>query len=1205
MRPRIAAFLVVAALLLVAFIPAVSAQPGRSENRPVPTRPEPIKGAQRAAAEELAPPEELMPTGDPIRAERHPDLRLERHTEPERLTPDQAALALDAPFAAASTGSESEPNNTPAQADLIAVGDVFDGVINPAGDVDYFKFTVSAGDILRFTNPYIDGSQADTILYLYGTDGTTELAYNGWMWNADAEIVYLFPGAGTYFIGVEDYNGGGPDNNYQLSVIDEGAADTTVVRASVDGLGQRSNRSSFDPALTPDGRYIAFVSYGDNLVTGDWNESSDIFVRDTQTNTIERVSVSTGGDEANSNSYEPAISADGRYVAFYSSADNLVPGDANGTYADIFVHDRQTGTTTLVSRHSDGTQGNYDSYDPSISADGQFVAFHSYADNLVDDDANGIWGDIFVRDLIAGTTILVSRHSDGTQGNYGSHQSSISADGQFVAFVSYADNLVDDDVNGYADIFVWDATSGTTSLISRHSDGTEGNRSSYEPTISGNGQFIAFSSYADNLIDNDDNGDYPDVFVRDLGSGTTTLVSRHTDGTQANFESYGPAISGSGQFIAFFSYADNLIDVDTNGTISDVFMHDLDTGETTLVSQSATGVQGNWYSEELALGGDESAIAFASGASNLVPFDTYTFDVFVRFTNAMLHAVSGRVTDTADNGLGWMRVRDSSGAEVYTDDNGNYVLMRLLPGEHGVLAWNDWYAYLFPETPIPVNLPPSTTGVDIVGTENPVIEQWFTPAADAYVDQATKTANYGTKTYLRVKNAAADMNSYLRFNVTGLSCPYVNSAYLQLFARDPGPDGGMVYSTSNNWTETGINWNNAPVFGDQQGGFYGVADEDYNWAWVGNVGGNGAYSYVVRNNSSDLVQYDSREAANDPFLYVAHVERPEAMPDARYGRSRSTGLAPLTVQFQDDSSGCPTEWEWDFGDGATSNLRNPSHTYTVPGYYPVSLTVTNSKGVDRKTYWIEVIPPVDVFDISPTGSGTVKGIAFTNADILRYVKSTNTWTMVYDGSVRGTPKNIGAFAWDGDDLLMTFSANQVIAGLGTATPFDVVRFTPNNPGVFPLGPGNFSWEFQGKPKGLTTSAEYIDAYDAPWGSGNEQLISTIGIAAVGPGGSIKAQDEDVLTWLPWDGTWSDSLLLDGSAVQGLGVEDVNGFWYDTWTDDLYITILGSFNLGGVTGNGKSIVRLNWADGAYKPYLVQWLAPGATFPSNIDAIDLAR
>jgi hypothetical protein len=226
--------------------------------------------------------------------------------------------------------------------------------------------------------------------------------------------------------------------------------------------------------------------------------------------------VSSAGVEGNDESYTPSISADGRYVAFHSDASNLVSGDTNN-YEDVFVHDRQTGETTRVSVDSTGVQGNYGGEYPSISADGRYVVFRSYATNLVPGDTNGRC-DIFDHDRQTGQTTRVSVDSAGVQGNYGSYYSSISADGRYVAFISDASNLVPGDTNDWSDVFVHDRQTGETTRVSVSSAGVEGNYDCYSPSISADGRFVAFITSASNLVPGDTSGSQ-DVFVHHYGEG--------------------------------------------------------------------------------------------------------------------------------------------------------------------------------------------------------------------------------------------------------------------------------------------------------------------------------------------------------------------------------------------------------------------------------------------------------------------------------------------------------------------------------------------------------------------------------------------------------------------------------------------------------------------------------------------------------------
>ena len=228
----------------------------------------------------------------------------------------------------------------------------------------------------------------------------------------------------------------------------------------------------------------------------------------------ERVSVDSAGVEANDASSIPTISSDGRFVAFHSFATNLVAGDTNSS-SDVFVHDRQTGATTRVSVDSSGVEGNGNSFSPDISDDGRLVAFYSFATNLVTGDTNNA-PDVFVHDLVSGVTERASVDSAGVEGNGRSLLPAISRDGHFVAFYSLATNLVAGDTNGSDDVFVHDRQSGATVRVSVDSGGTQGNGSSLRPAISGDGCIVTFDSSASNLVAGDTNNT-SDVFAHDLG----------------------------------------------------------------------------------------------------------------------------------------------------------------------------------------------------------------------------------------------------------------------------------------------------------------------------------------------------------------------------------------------------------------------------------------------------------------------------------------------------------------------------------------------------------------------------------------------------------------------------------------------------------------------------------------------------------------
>jgi Tol biopolymer transport system component len=398
-------------------------------------------------------------------------------------------------------------------------------------------------------------------------------------------------------------------------------------RVSVGSAGAQGNGQSQYPSISGDGRFVAFYSSASNLVPGDTNGVWDVFVRDRQLGTTECVSVSIAGAPGNAESANCPISADGRYVAFSSLASDLVPGDTNGAWDD-FVRDRLTGTTERVSVDSAGAQGNDESTNSSISADGRYVAFSSRASNLVSGDTN-LRKDIFVRDRQLGTTERINLGVGGVQANRDSYEPAISADGRFVAFHSDAFNLVGGDTNSRLDVFVYDRQLGTTERVSVDSAGVQGNDMSVFPSVSADGRFVAFHSVASNLVGGDTNGS-ADVFVRDRQLGTTERVSLDSQGVQGNNHSVDPLISADGRYVAFASGASNLVGGDTNG-FDDIFVRDRQLGTTERVSLDSAGAQGNDHSVEPAISADGRVIAYWGWASNLVPGDTNAMgDVFIR-----------------------------------------------------------------------------------------------------------------------------------------------------------------------------------------------------------------------------------------------------------------------------------------------------------------------------------------------------------------------------------------------------------------------------------------------------------------------------------------------------------------------------------------------------------------------------------------------
>jgi len=391
-----------------------------------------------------------------------------------------------------------------------------------------------------------------------------------------------------------------------------------------------------------------------------------------------RVSVADTGVQGNGHSISPSISADGRYVAYTSGASNLVPGDTNtcfpypqrGSCPDIFVRDLQARTTTRVSVNVLGQEANDFSDQPTLSADGRYVAFSSWASNLVPGDTNicdlsignpfASCGDVFVHDRETGDVVRVSVASDGTQGNGSSGQPALSADGRFVAFSSAASSLVPGDTNGAEDIFVHDRDADedgifdepgqiATSRVSVSSAGGQANGWNLYPDLSADGRYVVFQSDATNLVPGDTNLVY-DIFVHDRVTSRTRRVSVSREGTQGNDYSLGPpTISADGRYVALRSAATNLVpEPDLNGYYYDVFVHDRDADEDgifdesgaidiTRVSESSEGIQANSFAFLSVISDDGRAVMFWSEASNLVPDDTNgVADIFLH------HRITGR-----------------------------------------------------------------------------------------------------------------------------------------------------------------------------------------------------------------------------------------------------------------------------------------------------------------------------------------------------------------------------------------------------------------------------------------------------------------------------------------------------------------------------------------------------------------------------------
>ena len=377
--------------------------------------------------------------------------------------------------------------------------------------------------------------------------------------------------------------------------------------------------------MSRDGRYVAFSSDKPDLVVGDTNSTYDVFVADTQLGTITRVSTDSSGAEGNGRSLKPNISHDGRFVAFQSDASNFA-GAINNTN-QIYLKDLNTGTTTLVSPSASvSTIGaNSSSFDPSISNDGRFVTFSSRATDLIAGDSNNLQ-DVFLHDTQTSITTLISTHLDGTQLGSASYLADISGDGNYAVFETDSQIVVADTNVLQRDVYRKDLLTGDMVLVSVNSDGVQSDVASVgRGSISDNGQWVAFESYGSTLVPGDNNT--YDVFVKDLDTGELVRASINFDGSDSDGQSQNPRLSGNGRFVAFDSYATELIELGSNDR-PDAYVHDLTTGETILVSATALGAPANAISVKPTVISD-GTVAFFSAANNLSTDDAdFQWDIF-------------------------------------------------------------------------------------------------------------------------------------------------------------------------------------------------------------------------------------------------------------------------------------------------------------------------------------------------------------------------------------------------------------------------------------------------------------------------------------------------------------------------------------------------------------------------------------------------
>ena len=472
---------------------------------------------------------------------------------------------------------------------------------------------------------------------------------------------------------------GGVSSSLSFDVAPASSSSLVPERVSVDTQSNQANGPSSRPSVSASGRFIAFQSLASNLVPGDSNQVSDIFLRDTCRKAAPecipstvRVSLANDGSEPIGASFSPSISGDGRYVVFTSLADNLVGKDKNSS-ADIFLRDTCIGaagecwpSTSLVSVDNASVQANSSSDFGKVSSSGRFVAFVSAADNLIVEDTN-LREDVFVRDTCIGaaepcsqSTSRVSVSADGLQVDGASTMPALSADGRYVAFVSNASNIVPGAKAEGSEVFLRDTCLGTeehcapsTIGVSVTDAGVPGDGPSLHPAISPDGRFVAFLSTASNLGATGSTL-ARQIFLRDTCTGTTNgcrpstvHISASADDGESEAGGSAPAISLEGRYVAFVSAVSHLVPDDTNQWV-DAFIHDtcLVTPAyikaTWRLSRSRLGADADADTLTLALTPNGRVLAFTSTASNLVPGDTNgAEDVFVISATACAPAYVG------------------------------------------------------------------------------------------------------------------------------------------------------------------------------------------------------------------------------------------------------------------------------------------------------------------------------------------------------------------------------------------------------------------------------------------------------------------------------------------------------------------------------------------------------------------------------------
>lgn len=403
-----------------------------------------------------------------------------------------------------------------------------------------------------------------------------------------------------------------------LEVLPPGPFYLSMQRISIGA--EEANGRNFDCSLSGQGRFVAFSTLANNLFTGDQNQTTDVMVFDRELNTFEHISKNVNGVQADRFSRYPSISKDGRFVAFLSRATNLIPGVSGVGRAHIFLFDRQDQTMEQVSRpFSPGFPS--DSAEPSMSGDGRYVAFASHSSNLTADPISSPQN-VFLYDRVSRSMELVSVGTGGGGADGESFDPRVSTDGRFVSFASRADDLIPNDPSSFTSIFVRDRLNNTTERISVNDSGQAADDACFSAVISGDGRFVAYATRATNLVAGGGNA-FVDIYLFDRNTRTVTRVSKTPAGNDPASASFEAAISEDGSYVTFKSISTDLV---AGLSARGIFVYERASDTIDFVSRGTSGAVNNVLSEEPCISADGSFIGFYSQASNLVDGDTNNED---------------------------------------------------------------------------------------------------------------------------------------------------------------------------------------------------------------------------------------------------------------------------------------------------------------------------------------------------------------------------------------------------------------------------------------------------------------------------------------------------------------------------------------------------------------------------------------------------